>query len=83
MRPLHFFPESSWAYAHTFLKKGKTREDALRSACNAWAGSDYSRGEREDPYYQLCFSSTDPLDSDFQRISEEVFRPVLKYQREI
>jgi exodeoxyribonuclease V gamma subunit len=82
MHPLHFFPESSWVYVHMFLKNGKPREDALRSACNIWA-SDYGRGEREDPYYQLCFSNTDPLDSDFQSLSEEVFRPVLEHQREI
>ena len=83
VRPLHFFPESSWIYAHMTLEKNKPRENALRSACKTWRGSEYSRGECEDPYHQLCFRNTDPLDSEFRRIAEEIFRPLIGHQREI
>jgi exodeoxyribonuclease V gamma subunit len=83
VRPIHFFQDSSWAYAHMLLERNKPGEDALNSARNTWTGSEYNRGEREDPYYQLCFGSTDPLDPEFQRIAEEVFRPLIEHQKEI
>ncbi len=83
INPLHFFPETSWMYAHTMLKKNKSEEDALNSAHRIWEKTDYNRGECEDPYYQLCFGNTDPLDSEFRRIAEEVFRPFLEHQKEI
>jgi exodeoxyribonuclease V gamma subunit len=80
MKPLHFFPETSWTYAHTLLEKHKSEEDALNSARRIWEKTDYNRGECEDPYYQLCFGNTDPLDSEFRRIAEEIFRPFLEHQ---
>jgi len=78
--PLHFLPDTSWAYAHTMLEKNKSEEDALNSARKIWEKTDYSRGECEDPYYQLCFINADPLNSEFRRIAEEVFRPFLEHQ---
>jgi len=80
MKPLHFFPDTSWVYAHTMLEKNKSEEDAINSAHRIWEKTDYSRGECEDPYYQLCFGNTDPLDSEFRRIAEKVFRPFLEHQ---
>jgi len=81
--PLHFFPESSWTYVHMFLERNREEEDALRSACNTWMGSDYVRGESEDAYYQQCFRNSDPIDSEFQRLAEGVFEPILRHQKEI
>ena len=78
--PLHFFPETSWTYAHTMLEKNKSEEDAINSARKIWKKTDYSRGECEDPYYQLCFGNTNPLDSEFQRIAKEVFQSLLEHQ---
>jgi exodeoxyribonuclease V gamma subunit len=80
MKPLHFFSDTSWMYAHILLEKNKTGEDALDSARRIWEKTDYNRGECEDPYYQLCFGNIDPLDSEFRRIAEEVFRPFLEHQ---
>ncbi len=83
MKPLHFFPDTSWTYVHTMLEKNKSEEDAINSARKIWEKTDYSRGECEDPCYQLCFGNTDPLDSEFRRIAEEVFRPFLEHQLSI
>jgi exodeoxyribonuclease V gamma subunit len=83
VKPLHFFPESSWVYAHTRLGKNKPHGDAVEKARSNWMGSDFSRGECEDAYYELCFGNTDPIDSEFQRIAEEVFTPFLAHQIEI
>jgi len=83
VRPLHFFPDSSWTYAHAVLEKNKPDEFALHNARKTWAKSDYNRGECEDPYYQLCFGNTDPIDSEFKRIAEEIFGALIEHQKGI
>jgi len=80
--PLHFFPETSWHYAEACLSKGKAPEEALDQARRIWKGSEYSRGDSEDPYYELCFGKGDPLDSAFEEMAVEVFEPLLKHLRE-
>jgi exodeoxyribonuclease V gamma subunit len=77
---LHFFPKSSLDYADA-LNRGKTPEDALRAARATWAGSDYAPGENSDPYYALCFRGHDPLDTEFETLSRELFDPLMKYQK--
>jgi len=81
--PLHFFPESSFEYARKLLMKHQTIPEALSSAKNKWIGNDFARGESEDPYFERCFGRTDPLDDDFEKISEEVFASLLDHCREI
>ncbi|MBW1798446.1 MAG: exodeoxyribonuclease V subunit gamma, partial [Deltaproteobacteria bacterium] len=83
VRPLHFFPKSSWEYAHMLLEKDKPEEDALGRALSVWEGDDYTPGECEDTYYQLCFGNTEPLDSEFKVIAEEVFGPLLRNEKAI
>ncbi|MBA7641989.1 hypothetical protein ES703_49675 [subsurface metagenome] len=65
------------------LEKNKPGGNALNRARNTFTGSDFNRGERKDPYYQLCFGNTDPLDSEFQRIAEELFSPLIEHQKGI
>ena len=76
--PLHFFPESSWEYAEARLTRERPLEAALERARKAWAGSEWNRGEVDDPHYQLCFGKEDPIDSAFEEIAVEVFEPLLK-----
>ena len=83
VKPLHFFPRSAWGYAQMLLERNTSHDVALRHASNTWMGNDYNRGECEDVYYQLCFSNTDPLDSEFERMAEDVFGTLFKYQTEI
>ena len=82
-RPLPFFPRSSWAYARLVLERGSPEGEALRKASEIWVGDDYRRGEREDPYYHLCFRDTDPLDDEFQRLATDLFEPLLAHQKEV
>lgn len=65
------------------LSKGKPREDALNSARNIWTGNDYIHGESVDPYYELFFRNSDPIDLEFQDIAEEVFGALMDHQEEI
>jgi len=81
--PLHFFPESSFEYAGSILQKLRTPREALIAGRRKWKGSEFSRGESIDPYYELCFGKNDPLDEDFEKISTVVFEPLLSHCSEI
>ncbi len=76
MKPIHFFPVSSWAYAEA-LAKGKDPDQALKTARNNWEGNDFLRGEIEDPYFQVCFEHADPLDEEFEELSKGIFEPLI------
>ncbi|MGA7827183.1 MAG: exodeoxyribonuclease V subunit gamma, partial [Geobacteraceae bacterium] len=67
-QPLKFFPRSSFAYG---------RKWDVDSARNAWGGDRYPEGD--DPYYQLCFGDSDPLDDEFERVSRTILEPFLRY----
>jgi exodeoxyribonuclease V gamma subunit len=83
-KPLHFFPVSSLEYVQQEQKKSKSKTAALTQALKKWQGSgDFARGESEDPYYDICFKLTDPLDQDFEDLSKAVFGPLLANITEI
>jgi exodeoxyribonuclease V gamma subunit len=82
-KPIHFFPNSSWVFVEETLEKNKSPQEALLKSHNTWMGSAYTRGEGEDAYYQLCFRNTNPIDSEFQRVSNKIFGPLLMHQSEI
>ncbi|MDD3082692.1 MAG: exodeoxyribonuclease V subunit gamma [Desulfobacterales bacterium] len=75
-RPLHFFAKSAYEYMKA-LAGAKEEPEALKRARNAWAGSDFSTGEGQDPYHQMAFGNEVPLDDDFKSLSKAVFEPVL------
>jgi exodeoxyribonuclease V gamma subunit len=83
-RPLPFFPQSSYAYAHQRMED-KSREQALKAARREWEpGFQASQpGEGQDPYLQLCFAQPDPLDEEFERLALEIFQPLLAHQNAV
>jgi len=83
VKPIHFFPKSSWVFVLETLEKKRSPHEALLKSHATWVGSAYSRGESEDAYYQLCFKNISPLDSEFQRVSKIIFGPLLMHQSEI
>jgi exodeoxyribonuclease V gamma subunit len=83
IKPIHFFPKSSWVFVQETLEKKRSPQEALLKTHKTWQGSEYNRGECEDAYYQLCFRNTNPMDSEFQRISKKIFGPLLMHQSEI
>jgi exodeoxyribonuclease V gamma subunit len=76
-RPLPFFPQSAFAYANA-QRQGKP--DPLRVARDTWEGSEWSRGEVLDPYYQCAFRSSDPLDGAFEEVASAVVLPLFSHQ---
>jgi exodeoxyribonuclease V gamma subunit len=86
VRPIRFFPNSSYEYAEHLLNNAATEPAALNKAKRKWRGSpftDYATGESNDPYYDLCFRQSEPLDEVFEDIAVRVFSPLLAHCREI
>jgi len=84
--PLHFFPDSSYAFADAVINKQREAPAALTAARMKWLKNEFDKGpagESEDSYNQLCFRGVDPLDQDFQKISLDVFSPVFEHLSEI
>jgi exodeoxyribonuclease V gamma subunit len=69
--PLHFYPESS----HAWAKREQSRTAAMEAARRAWH-SGYIQGEQEDAAYEIGLRGHEPLDGQFEELTA-VFRPVL------
>lgn len=76
MKPLHFFPRSSFAYAEAMEKHGDEGK-ALIAARKIWE-NDFGASEGDDPYFRLCFGNVDPLDEEFSDLAMEIFGPILR-----
>ncbi|MCP4366595.1 MAG: exodeoxyribonuclease V subunit gamma [Deltaproteobacteria bacterium] len=81
--PVHFFPKTSYKYAHLLLEKEKITYDALENARKSWEGNDFTPGESNDLYLDLCFRETNPLDEEFEKVSIEIYKPIFEHGREI
>jgi exodeoxyribonuclease V gamma subunit len=81
-KPLSFFPESSYQYASQLQKTPDSPENALLRAKAKWFGSQYDWGEANDPYYQLCYASQNPIDDSFSIIASKVFTPIFQHCKE-
>ena len=81
-KPLLFFPDSSEEYVRqTYISK-KDKKDSMQAVRSKWLGSKFSRGESEDPYYNMCFRNSDinEIFNDlFIKNSESVFLPLLNH----
>jgi exodeoxyribonuclease V gamma subunit len=80
--PLPFFPQSACAFAER-RRQGKTREEALNAARKTWEGDRKSRGESDDPYYQLNWGKVDALGERFTALALEIFGPLFDHEEKI
>ena len=76
-KPLHLFPATSLEYVQQQQINGKSEKAAMAMARRKWNGNDFSRGESDNRYFDLCFKMTDPLDASFAEVSNAVFGPLL------
>jgi len=74
--PLHIFPTSSREYV-TCRRLDKSPEQSLARAWSQWNGGFQEYPEFGNAYYRLAFPQGDVLDSEFERLSEQFFEPVL------
>jgi exodeoxyribonuclease V, gamma subunit len=77
-RPLHFFARSALEYIKT-LNSDKATTQPLAAARRIWEGSDQHWGESQDPYHQLTFRTSDPLDAEFEALAVAIFQPVFDH----
>ncbi len=71
--PLRFFPVSSMEYARDL------KWDVCR-ARKSWEGSSWSRAEKEDPYFRLCFGREDPFTTEFDQVARAVLGPLVLHR---
>lgn len=84
-KPLLFFPGLSEEYVKQTHLNNKDKKYSIQAVRNKWLGSKYSRGEFEDPYYNICFRSAgmdDIFNNSFIKNSESVFLPLLNHLSE-
>jgi exodeoxyribonuclease V gamma subunit len=82
--PLPFFPKTSFVYA---LGPGpRSAKSPEELALEAWEGNEddeFGEGEMEDPYFNLCFRNhSDPLGEEFQRLADQVVKPLVTHETE-
>lgn len=80
--PLPFFPEASFAYAKNF-HKNRDKDLALQAAEKKLIGDEYSSGDLDDPYQNLCFKPEDCLNDVFIETATIVYGPVIKFRNKI
>jgi hypothetical protein len=80
LRALPFFPKSYRLCAATPPKK--ERRSALNAARRT-EGDSQSRGEADDPYYQLNWGKVDALDERFTALALGIFGPLLAHEEEL
>mgnify|MGYP006286083951 CR=1 FL=1 len=81
LRPLPFFPESSWAYVQAVCGRTGSEQRALQAARRVYEGSERSHGDRDEPHVDLCFRNQDPLEtSAFRDCASGVLDPLLEHE---
>ena len=78
-----FFPKTAHAYAQTYLSRQADREASLQAAVKAMQGSQYSRGDMDDPYIGFCMEDENPINEEFETLSLAVFEPLFEHSRKI
>ncbi|MCW8945675.1 MAG: exodeoxyribonuclease V subunit gamma [Sedimenticola sp.] len=75
-QPLPLFPKSARAYV-TLLQQDKPLDRCLAKARERWFGGFAGFAEYDNPYYRLAFPDGDVLDDQFEKVSEQIFGPLL------
>ena len=80
-QPLKFFPQTARTYAEAAGKweSGESKQHPNGVAQKSWIGNEFqkTKGECEDPYFDLCFHNVEALDEEFQQTARAVFVPLL------
>jgi len=74
--PLPLFLNASVAYVEKLLKDGD-EQAAISAAKGRWEGSDYAKGDSDDPWVAQAFRDVDPFDAHFVEVAMAVWEPIL------
>jgi len=83
-RPLKLFPQSSFVYAEA-IDKGRTPEEALQKAQDAWLGDNFGRqkAEAEEIENIICFGKNIPLDEEFMSTAAQIFNVLFDHREKL
>ena len=92
--PQPFFPDTSMAFARTYITDGapltiekagaEVEQAGLRKARSVWYGGKYSRPESEADSNAVVWRGRENIfEADFKQLSKQVFDPLLQYTHEI
>ncbi len=77
--PLPFFVKSGIAYCETLINSDD-KNTAKTAAGKTWSpaefGNNYGFGESENEYYEMVYRHTDPIDSKFCILAEQILMPM-------
>jgi exodeoxyribonuclease V gamma subunit len=76
--PLKFFPRTSLAFV-----EAADKDDPFQKAEQTWKGSERNWGDVMDPYNQLVFRDTSPVDKEFAELAERIFKPIFAYRQDL
>ncbi len=83
VNPLAFFPQTSLAFAESYLKK---KQDDEQAACIAakkiWYSGYNFRGEQENEAFRLCFGESFPWSDSFKQATLSIFQPIFEHSEE-
>ena len=86
IRPLPFFPATSYAYAKPVITPGKRATDPLAAAAKAWRGSgndQFGAAEADDDWNAMVWRPpAEPLNDEWRMLAVEIFRPLLMHLQE-
>jgi exodeoxyribonuclease V gamma subunit len=74
--PLRFFPRTSLAFM-----EAADKDNPFQKAEQTWKGSEQSWGDAMNPYNQLIFRDTLPIDKEFAELAERVFKPIFAHRQ--
>jgi exodeoxyribonuclease V gamma subunit len=81
--PYPFAPNASWTYAERKLIKEDDHPTASARAERIWEGSDFSMGEREDPYYAMVWRDRSVVDDEAFAVAAEAFwKPLIEHEED-
>ncbi len=80
--PLPFFPEASFAYLKKFHKE-QDKDLALIAAEKKLVGDEYSSGDLNDAYQNLCFKDSSCLNKKFIETATAVYEPIIKNRKKL
>jgi exodeoxyribonuclease V gamma subunit len=82
-RPLKLFPRASFAYAEA-LGKGRTQEEAVQRAQDAWLGDNFGRkAEAEEMENIICFGKNIPFDEEFMSTAALIFNALFDHREKL
>jgi exodeoxyribonuclease V gamma subunit len=70
--PLRFFPESALEYA----KKTEWNLERAKSKWDPYIGN----GEKDDPYFRLCFGQGSPFTAEFEQTARTLLEPLVRHR---